>query len=124
MTKSEMYQGFEKLMADREKALKSIDNALDLEDDEKKDIVSKIVGNTGDTVNMLVRYMLEKIQPFSEGSIVWWAYVLRHMSMKMEQTFDDRQKALYEHIGEMMTGLESSVVLIDMSRFPGGMKNE
>lgn len=124
MTKQEMYKRFEKLMADRNKVLGSIDidNALDLEDDIKRDIISNIVGNTADTVDLLVRYMLEKIQPFSEGSIVWWAYVLRHMSGKMEQVFDDRQKALYEHIGEMMTGVESSVVMIDMSQFPGGMK--
>ena len=83
-----------------------------------------MVGNTVDIVSAFSEYLIDKLQPFSDGSAVWWAYVLKHVEEHIEKTFNKNQKDLLRHIGDMMLPVKTSTVIVDMSQFPGGMKNE
>ena len=124
MNKEEMKKKFIEFEADR---VNLIGNAhiegITAEDDESDKVVAELVTLNRKTLDVLINYLLDSIQPFSEISLVWWAVALEHMGEHMQTVFNPRQKVQYMLIKETMTLIDSKTIMVDMSQFPGGAKD-
>ncbi len=125
MTKQELNEFFLQKIEEREKLKKGalrVAGNPSLED--KKNVVTAFVDNTVQIVDLLSNYLLEHIQPFSDGSAVWWSWVLNYVAAELKKTFDESQLSLHEHIGVMMSTVETVAIKVDADQFPGGLKDE
>lgn len=128
MTKEEMNKKFLELAESRQKVLLGIDltNIDESNAQDHSDIImehsKKLIEINLETIQFLAKYTLDNIQPFSEESLVWWAFVFEHLSDQIKGLLDEKAKGLYEGIKMTMVFADVGIIKIDMSQFPGGMK--
>jgi hypothetical protein len=124
MTKEEMKKKFLELSEERRKILRSVDAATLIGIKDKVSVADKVIEINKTTIDFLCGYILEQISPCSEESIVWWSFILSYLGKMLHGTLSDKQKGLYEGISMTTMFIETSLTKIDMSQFPGGMKDE